>query len=662
MVFDRGPKPGNNQPNKNQATQRQQNQRQQDQQKNIDEEIPSPWLEHPDNTHPQPDQAAGFVGFVEYLRWMRAAEYPNKDTANISKLRILQMIEENANYSDRLRQLNNRTKLIAGENNYFPVTCPWRIRVGGHRGPESTLLPAFDALGMPFIPSSTLRGVARNQAIEDFIKQGKSRQQAETEVMKYFGGLDATGRDHTGKVIFLDAYPTPTNKTGGLSVDITNNIWEWGDNNQLNYKPNPQAFLSLEEATFLIGIRPTNYCQPDEFTKIKAWLISGLQNGIGSQVNTGYGTLVTDQNQENNDYFWQIPFNLKGQLIHGVKRFKDPNKPYKKDEEGNFKLDSSKFSAINEVRSIAFKSMLRYWFRALASGVLPIGSTETLKNYLKEFHKNVNVQPPAEVRALEAILFGAITPQTRGWVKFQIINSKIIPSQKQGNNYTCGEQSGELILSYSSEAPSGKQDAIKKLFTNLTWMMFRLGGVGQGARRPCYSRQKHHNPNRNNSKPPHWRGSRLIPESKDEFWKLPETIREFQKLFRQRLQEFYDALRELTGHNINYQQLRTVGQVRRDKWSQAVDNNCRIMVCTGDANYEKPYALTVLHQKEFKQDVNVCGKAENPSPVWIADLEDYQVVTVFGITANPNPRQQFIHQLRTGTSREKYAQIFPLPN
>ncbi|MFL0704064.1 RAMP superfamily CRISPR-associated protein [Cylindrospermopsis raciborskii] len=618
MVFDRGPKPGNNQPNKNQAPKRQQNQ-----QKNIDEEIPSPWLERPDNTLPEPDQAAGFV---EYLRWMRAAEYPDKDTANISKLRILQMIEENANYSDRLGQLNKRTELIAGENNCFPVICPWRIRVGGHRGPESTLLPAFDALGMPFIPSSTLRGVARNQAIEDFIKQGKSLQEAETEVMKYFGGLDAIERDHTGKVIFLDAYPTPTNKTGGLSVDITNNIWEWGDNNQLNYKPNPQAFLSLQKAKFLIGIRPTNYCQPNEFNKIKVWLISGLQNGIGSQVNTGYGTLVTDQNQEINQYFWQIPFTLKGQLIHGIQRFNHLSNPYKP----KLKPDTS---PVNEVRSIAFKSMLRYWFRALASGVL---ST-------------------TDVKTLEAILFGAITPQTRGWVKFQITNSKIIPSQKQGNNYTCGEQSGKLILSYSSEAPLDKQNAIKKLFTNLTWMMFHLGGVGQGARRPCYSRQ-----NRANPKPP-WRGSTLIPESEDKFWELPETIREFQKLFRQRLQEFYDALKELTGHNINYQQLRTVGQVRLDKWSQAVDSNCRIIVCTGDANYEKPYALTVLHQKEFKQDVNVCGKAEKPSPVWIADLDNYQVVTVFGVTVNNNPRHKFVQTLRDGTSTQEFAQIFPLP-
>ncbi|UJS04761.1 RAMP superfamily CRISPR-associated protein [Cylindrospermopsis raciborskii] len=630
MVFDRGPKPGNNQPNKNQAPQRQQNQH-----KNIDEEIPSPWLERPDNTLPEPDQAAGFV---EYLRWMRAAEYPDKDTANISKLRILQMIEKNANYSDRLGQLNKRTELIAGENNCFPVTCPWRIRVGGHRGPESTLLPAFDALGMPFIPSSTLRGVARHQAIEDFIKQGKSLQEAETEVMKYFGGLNAIERDHTGKVIFLDAYPTPTNKAGGLSVDITNNIWEWGDNNQLNYKPNPQAFLSLQKAEFLIGIRPTSYCKPNEFTKIKEWLSSGLQNGIGSQVNTGYGTLVTDQNQEINQYFWQISFTLKGQLIHGIQKFKKLNNPYekndrvglKKDTKNNLKPDTS---PVNEVRSIAFKSMLRYWFRALASGVL---ST-------------------TEVKTLEAILFGAITPQTRGWVKFQITNSEIIPSQKQGNSYTCGEQSGKLILSYSSEAPLGKQNAIKKLFTNLTWMMFHLGGVGQGARRPCYSRQ-----NRANPKPP-WRGSTLIPESEDKFWELPETIREFQKLFRQRLQEFYDALKELTGHNINYQQLRTVGQVRLDKWSQALDSNCRIIVCTGDANYEKPYALTVLHQKEFKQDVNVCGKAENPSPVWIADLDNYQVVTVFGVTVNNNPRHKFVQTLRDGTSTQEFAQIFPLP-
>ena len=111
---------------------------------------PSPWL-NPDS-EPVPNATASFV---EYLRWMREPDHQHKDA---TKVQILHLAQENANYRDRLKQLTQRIQLIAGRDNTFEVTCSWRMRVGGHRGPESILLPAFDALGMPFIPSSTLRG------------------------------------------------------------------------------------------------------------------------------------------------------------------------------------------------------------------------------------------------------------------------------------------------------------------------------------------------------------------------------------------------------------------------------------------------------------------------------------------------------------------------
>jgi CRISPR-associated protein Cmr6 len=637
MVFDRPQRRGNNQPNRNQAPQ--------PNPKNAGENIPSPWLAHPLDSQPQPDSHAGFV---EYLRWMRSLDHPDKD---IAKLQILQMAEEKANYSDRLLELNRRTQLIAGKNNYFTVNCPWRIRVGGHRGPESILLPAFDALGIPYIPSSTLRGVARDQALISFMQQGINRQAAETEVMKYFGGLDAqNNQDRTGKVIFLDAYPTPQpkNSSGGLAVDITNNIWQWHEDNSLKYQPNPQTFFSLQEPTFCIGIKPTKNCQPDDLAKIKNWLISGLKSGLGSQVNTGYGSLILSNPPLSKDNFLAVNFTLKGQLIHSTQKFKNFNQPYQRNRPDTYTTE--------EVRCIAFKSMLRYWFRAFAMGVLPIGNTTTLKNYLQAFKENNNTPPPAEVRSLEAILFGGITPPTRGWVKFHISDGKTVPSRRERNHYTCGEQSGNLILSYSPEAPQQQQDAIQKLFTNLTWMMFHLGGVGQGARRPCYSRQERHNPT-----PPWWRGSTLICENEDNFWDLPETIREFQQLFRKRLQGFYSALKQLTAHNINYQQLLTVSEVTQNQWSEAVDHNCHIIVCTGDSNNNKPYALAVLHE-HFKNNINVCGEGATPSPVWIADLEDYQVVTVFGVTQNQNPRYRYLQRLYAGTTRENFAKIFPFPN
>ncbi len=223
---------------------------------------PSPWL-NPEN---KPNPAAT-TSFVEYLRWMRS---PDSDYKDPTKVQLLQMAEEQANYPsgsqsptegnppaalshrDRLTQLTKRTKLIAGEENTFQVKCPWRMRVGGHRGPESILLPAFDALGMPYIPSSTLRGVARSQAIQEIMVQNKGMtwEEAERRVAPYFGLLETENSNHrTGKVIFLDAYPLPS-QSGVVAMDIANNIWQWNGDG-LEYKANPNAFLSLKEPTFL---------------------------------------------------------------------------------------------------------------------------------------------------------------------------------------------------------------------------------------------------------------------------------------------------------------------------------------------------------------------------------------------------------------------------
>jgi CRISPR-associated protein Cmr6 len=208
---------------------------------------PSPWLGHPLDPTPNPDPTAGFV---EYLRWMRAPLDAFKDG---TKAELAHQVETRINFGARLKVLNERTQRIA--SNTFQVTCPWRIRVGGAKGPESMLLPAFDHLGIPYIPSSTLRGVARSQAIRELMRERNlSWEEADKAVAPWFGHLQADEQDSAGKVIFLDAYPMPTrpqrredpdnSKTGGLAVDVANNIWKWNGKN-LDYSPNPNfSFLS----------------------------------------------------------------------------------------------------------------------------------------------------------------------------------------------------------------------------------------------------------------------------------------------------------------------------------------------------------------------------------------------------------------------------------
>jgi CRISPR-associated protein Cmr6 len=499
---------------------------------------------------------------------------------------------------------------------------------------------------MPYIPATTLRGVARTQAIRDLMQQeGLSWQEAEKAISKRcFGDLNSKkGEERTGKVIFLDAYPLPqqSGKGGGLTVDMANNIWSWDAAGQnMEYSPNPNPFLSLKEAIFLIGLRPMANCNADTLKQVRRWLEQGLQAGIGSQVNTGYGSLVRAGQPVSENEFLSLEFTLKGQLIHGRQKFT----PWSfNDRRNEWQMRGTSDA---EVRPVAFKAMLRYWFRAFALGVLP----------------------PREVQRLEGLLFGAITPQpVLGWVKVRIADGRIVQREArpnaQGRNDNCGEQSGRLTLACSSAAPPAQHQEVGTLLKHLTWLMFHLGGIGQGARRPCYSR-------RTRDRAPWWRGSTLIPDTNDSFWTLPQDVSGFQELFRQRLQDFYNALGQVADRPVNSGQLLTAGQVSRDRWVEAIDANSRIVVCNGAEDFGKPYALATLHSNDFKvrnnrgqldYDRNLCGQAQGgvvPSPVWIADLSDYQVVTVFGATQDP--RQLYLSELKKRTSNSNFSRIFPL--
>ncbi|MBE9220617.1 type III-B CRISPR module RAMP protein Cmr6 [Dolichospermum flos-aquae] len=605
--------------------------------------IPSPWL-NPEN-EPQPHPEASFV---EYLRWMRipcssASLSPNHDYKDPTKVQILQMAEQGSKYSQRLQQLTKRTELIAQKS--FKVQCPWRIRVGGHKGPESILLPAFDALGIPYIPSSTLRGVARTQAIREIMaKHNIEWQEAEKQIALYFGSLETQDQaNQAGKVVFLDAYPLPNQNQNVLAVDMVNNIWQWDNNSPNNtpkYSPNPNPFFSLEKPIFVIGLRLASNCQDNEILeKVKQWLIKGLQAGVGSQVNTGYGQLnpAGIGNHKPESEFFRVEFIIEGQLIHGRQKLKDIKQPYQKDRDGNFKFSQGKLKPDTipnpEVRSVTFKSMLRYWFRTFALGVLEPGQVQTWENQI----------------------FGGINPSKQyGWLMVRVLEGKTIRDNAANKNDDFGEQSGILTLNYSPEIPQSQKPNLKKLIKNLTWLMFHLGGIGQGARRPLYSRK-----NRNPPRPPWYRGCNLITESDDIFWTLPDNTQQFQELFKTKIRNFYEALQTL-GVNFNSRQLRTCGIVRNNQWTEAIDANCRIFVCSGDEKFGKSYALSVLHSDELKfndnYDGNLCGKIQDnqviPSPVWITDLGNYQVVTVFG--ANENPRRRYLEKL------QNKLQIFPL--
>jgi CRISPR-associated protein Cmr6 len=295
--------------------------------------------------------------------------------------------------------------------------------------------------------------------------------------------------------------------------------------------------------------------------------------------------------------------------------------------------------------------MMRYWFRTLSLGVLPIKDVE---------------------EKWEPLLFGAIQPQTRGWIEFQIKDSSDPDAKVQEKGKPCLEQSGLLKLSYSLAAPQAqeKQILIKQLFEHLIWLMFHLGGVGQGARRPLYCRE-----NRRPSQPPWYRGTELKAENNDLFQEPPKAFEEFCTIFQEHLQGFYQVLEQLAEQSIVLPNKIANRPIRRDQWQDIVNANCEIAVCSGSGENGKPFALSVLHSDSLKipkmkngekvldngkeilrYNPELCGKTGDRSPVWIKHLGNYQVVTVFG--ANQNPRKNYLETLKNQS--DKYQTIFPL--
>jgi CRISPR-associated protein Cmr6 len=286
--------------------------------------------------------------------------------------------------------------------------------VGGIRGPESILLPAFDALGMLYIPSSTLRGVARAIASKDskFTVQ---------QINEIFGKISP--EPSLGKVIFLDAYPLPCeNKQGGLTPDMANAIWRWEGTQIPVYNANPNVCLSQKHPIFRIGLRKGVGCSDTDLLQVKKWLVTGLIQGIGSRVNSGYGSLVqtskTPVKAIKKKLILEVAFTLEGQLIHGRQSFAGWHR--KRDNNG-WKPPGK---AEEELRPTAFRSMLRYWFRVFALGVLPA----------------------QKVCEMEMMIFGGIDPKKMAcsaW-KLKIILSQ--RKQKAMRYQKCVENSFSVIL------------------------------------------------------------------------------------------------------------------------------------------------------------------------------------------------------------------------
>jgi len=248
---------------------------------------------------------------------------------------VLEAAVNNERNCGQLYQLLcSRTKQLAGGvENTITVDFNWRLRVGGTRGFRELLLPVFHPVfGVPYIPSSSLKGAARAWA----------RSQGESAEAKQILGMLEGKIAKAAKVEFLDAFPTKA----CLSVDVATPQWHW-QNNKVAYKPEPHLLLSMEQPQFLIGLRPTQSEHEPYVKTVRNWLENALKSGIGSRVSGGYGRALGQVATLPHSKTFE--FELWTQGMYGSE---PPSKVNRRGEP--------------EFRTTAIRGILRYWFRSVA--------------------------------------------------------------------------------------------------------------------------------------------------------------------------------------------------------------------------------------------------------------------------------------------------------
>lgn len=270
----------------------------------------------PDNLHlafyrlaprkPEPDnQYGGYKSaYLKALeaRWNEDHERPWEELARLvaQRQQQLEAALRASGWKTRSTELVTDARLIAGL---------------GYEGPLEVGLSIHPLYGIPYLPGSSVKGVARALAEVVLKRQGTV---SEARINEVFGSPDKDERRaedfRLGCVRFFDAFPTQFPK---LVVDVlTPHFIDYYMEKSLTpswkeapgdwHEPKPTAFLAVEENQpfrFLLAARAG-----DGFTETEAeqhlkdardWLEEGLKAlGSGGKTAAGYGYFATRDERE----------------------------------------------------------------------------------------------------------------------------------------------------------------------------------------------------------------------------------------------------------------------------------------------------------------------------------------------------------------------------
>jgi CRISPR-associated protein Cmr6 len=198
-----------------------------------------------------------------------------------------------------LERQSIHTKAVCRNNCKVLTFSPdWRLIIGiGSESVYETSMTLHHVYGIPYIPASAIKGVARSFYITEkfgFTEDSERQALGQPEFCDIFG-CDKTGHykeAREGKIIFFDAFPEKLDNKS-IKIDIMNvhypEYYSEGKSPTDTQNPIPIPFLTIENTPFrfIVGIKKP---QNNLLDKVVECLKNALeQHGIGAKTAGGYG-------------------------------------------------------------------------------------------------------------------------------------------------------------------------------------------------------------------------------------------------------------------------------------------------------------------------------------------------------------------------------------
>ncbi len=194
----------------------------------------------------------------------------------------------------------------AGQNPHFYKTSSNFVTGLGREHPVENGFAWHHSLGVPYLPSSSIKGMVRSWASK--WAKGVNRQDIE-EIFGLSAGVLSQNREtnsRVGKVIILDALPI---RSVQLKADImTPHYGEYYSSEGNNItppadylSPTPIPFLVVSKGcTFQFGVLPRCKDEASICRQVLSWLEQALIHlGFGAKTSVGYGHFEQDNNAKN---------------------------------------------------------------------------------------------------------------------------------------------------------------------------------------------------------------------------------------------------------------------------------------------------------------------------------------------------------------------------